>query len=85
MDELPNVVHSFEYNVDLAALMIPDGGYDLQYPSPVTGLPRWRAGVLFRWGSFWIGGHYAAHHKRLCVNLVPFVTIWVTAPGGDVP
>lgn len=45
----------------------------------------WRAGVLFRWGSVWIGAHYASKHKRLCVNLIPFVTIWVVAPGGDTP
>ena len=46
---------------------------------------RWRCGVLFRWGSLWVGAHYAANHKRLCINLIPCVTIWIVAPGGDVP
>lgn len=44
---------------------------------------RW--GVLFRWGSCWIGAHWAPHNKRLCINVVPFVTIWIVWPGGLVP
>jgi len=42
-------------------------------------------GVLFRKGSLWIGGHWAPHNKRLCLNLIPCVTIWVTWPGGITP
>lgn len=44
-----------------------------------------RAGVLFRWGSLWIGAHWAGNHKRLCVNLIPCVTLWLVLPGGDAP
>lgn len=44
-----------------------------------------KAGVLFRLGSFWIGAHWAPHHKRLCINLIPCVTIWIVAPGGVTP
>lgn len=41
--------------------------------------PKMRFGVLLRWGSFWVGAHWAGAHKRLCV------TVWVVWPGGDVP
>lgn len=44
-----------------------------------------KAGVLFRWESFWVGVHYSPYNKRFCINLVPFVTIWVTQPGGKTP
>jgi len=46
---------------------------------------RWRAGLLYRWGSAWVGVHWSAADRRVCINLIPFVTIWITAPGGDVP
>lgn len=42
-------------------------------------------GWLFRWGSMWIGAHWAPHNKRLCINVVPFVTFWITFKGGVVP
>jgi hypothetical protein len=28
-----------------------------------------KIGLLLRWGSFWIGAHWAPNHKRLCLNL----------------
>ena len=50
---------------------------------------RWfhgsRAGVVFRWSSFWVGAHYSRFNRRLCINLLPFVTIWFTRRGGVVP
>jgi hypothetical protein len=42
-------------------------------------------GILFRWGSCWVGAHYSTKQKRLCVNLIPFVTIWVAFKGGFRP
>lgn len=42
-------------------------------------------GVLFRWGSAWIGGHWSPGNKRLCVNFLPFVTVWFAFPGGNTP
>lgn len=42
-------------------------------------------GLLFRWGSVWVGGHWSSGNKRLCLNLVPFVTFWITLPGGNRP
>lgn len=42
-------------------------------------------GILCRWHSFWIGAHWSPYNKRLCLNLIPFVTLWITARGGEVP
>jgi len=47
--------------------------------------PRWRAGLLFRLASGWVGWHWSAYNKRLCINLIPCCTIWVCLPGGNVP
>lgn len=44
-----------------------------------------RAGVLFRMASCWIGAHWSDYNRRLCLNLLPFVTVWITLPGGKVP
>lgn len=44
-----------------------------------------KTGILLRWGSLRIGAHWAPNHKRLCLNLVPCINLWVTLPGGDVP
>lgn len=43
------------------------------------------AGLLWNWRACWVGYHYSARDKRLCVNLVPFLTIWATAPRGNLP
>jgi hypothetical protein len=42
-------------------------------------------GFLFRKGSFWIGAHWASYNKRLCVNILPMVTIWFIWQGGVAP
>jgi hypothetical protein len=39
-----------------------------------------RYGIIFRLRSFWIGAHWSAENCRLCVNLVPCVTIWFGNP-----
>lgn len=44
-----------------------------------------KAGILFRWGSAWVGAHWSPFNRRLCVNPVPFVTVWVCLPGGREP
>lgn len=46
---------------------------------------HWAWGVLVRGGSCWVGCHWSPYNKRACINLIPFVTIWVTAPGGRIP
>ena len=44
-----------------------------------------KIGILFKPGSFWIGAHWSARNRRLCVNLVPCVTIWIVMKGGTLP
>lgn len=44
-----------------------------------------QAGILFRWASCWVGAHYSPYNRRWCVNIVPFVTVWVTLEGGVRP
>lgn len=45
----------------------------------------WQCGVLARWGSFWVGWHWSPYNRRVCINLVPCVTVWVTLKGGNTP
>lgn len=53
------------------------------------GLPTWldlmRWGWHVRWGSFWVGAHWSPWNRRLCVNPLPCVTVWVVLPGGNQP
>lgn len=48
-------------------------------------LSMFQCGVLFNTGAFWIGVHYSPYNKRYCINVVPFVTLWVSLPDGNVP
>lgn len=42
-------------------------------------------GILCRWQSWWVGAHWSPYNKRLCVNLIPLVTVWFTVKGGVTP
>ncbi len=44
-----------------------------------------RAGILIRPGSLWIGLHWSSYNRRICINLIPFVTIWITGRYGNAP
>jgi len=44
-----------------------------------------KIGILFNRGGAWIGWHWSEYNQRLCINVVPFLTIWVTLPDGKVP
>ena len=46
---------------------------------------RYAVGWLFNLSSLWVGVHYSQFNKRWCINLIPCVTIWVVAPGGNYP
>ncbi len=35
--------------------------------------------------ALWIGAHYSQHNRRLCVNLLPCVTVCIVLPGGKIP
>lgn len=42
-------------------------------------------GLLVNWRAFWVGAHYSKTDKRLCLNLLPCVTLWWTKPDGRLP
>lgn len=42
-------------------------------------------GLLWNWRAGWVGYHHSARYRRTCVNLIPFLTIWYTRPGGMLP
>lgn len=44
-----------------------------------------RVGLLLNLRACWIGVHHSKEAKRTCINLVPFLTIWITLPGGIHP
>ena len=46
---------------------------------------RLHIGVLWRAGSCWIGVHWSPYNRRLCINLLPCVTIWIVLAGGKAP
>lgn len=45
----------------------------------------WRYGWRFKPGSLWIGAHWSSANQRLCINLLPCLTVWVVLPGGIAP
>jgi hypothetical protein len=42
-------------------------------------------GILLRLESLWVGVHYSSYNQRVCINFLPFVTLWVTSEIGTVP
>ncbi len=44
-----------------------------------------RAGLVLNWRAAWVGAHWGSYNRRLCINLLPFVTLWITMPGGVEP
>lgn len=47
---------------------------------------KWAIGIIpFRPGAIWIGVHYSKLNRRFCINIIPFVTIWVCKPNGIKP
>lgn len=72
-------------------LVNPDLGELVQWLMGRAGLSetkrtsRFAWGVLLRKGSLWIGANWSPQNKRLCLNLLPCVTIWFTMPGGMRP
>ncbi|MBD9362937.1 hypothetical protein EBB_21030 [Methylomonas sp. EbB] len=53
-----------------------------EVPDPIN---TWRYGWLIRPGSIWIGAHWSPANKRMCINLLPCLTLWVVMPGGFAP
>ena len=44
-----------------------------------------KAGLLFNKAAWWVGVHYSPYNQRFCINVIPWLTIWVTRSGGTVP
>ncbi len=42
-------------------------------------------GVLFRLRSFWVGVHYSDRDRRVCVSLLPCLTVWFVLRDGSAP
>lgn len=42
-------------------------------------------GIIFNPCAFWIGAHYSGYNKRLCINFIPFFTIYFAAAAGRRP
>ncbi len=47
------------------------------------GVEDW--GILWQSGAVWIGWHYSPYEKRVCINLIPCVTVWLMFEGGRIP
>jgi hypothetical protein len=44
-----------------------------------------KIGILLNPHAFWIGAHYSIYNRRLCINVLPMLTIWIAFKGGVVP
>lgn len=51
-------------------------------PGPLNNM---QSGLLFRPTRWWVGIHWNTYNRRLCINLLPCVTVWLVLPGGKVP
>lgn len=71
---------------------IPPKGWECTRKAPHDGpcaavpkVDRVQFGIIFRLASLWLGVHWSKTNRRLCINLLPCVTIYITLPGGDLP
>ena len=46
---------------------------------------KFEIGLLVRAGSCWVGIHWSGHNRRLCINLLPMVTLYLVLAGGVSP
>lgn len=46
---------------------------------------EWATGLLFQPNAFWIGAHYSYANNRLCINILPMLTLWITFREGNIP
>jgi len=44
-----------------------------------------KVGVLFNRYGVWIGAHHSTYNKRLCINVLPMLTVWIVFEGGVLP
>ena len=46
---------------------------------------RTRVWLVVRPGSLWVGAHWSGNTGRLCINVLPCITVAVVYPGGADP
>lgn len=44
-----------------------------------------KVGFLFNIRACWIGAHYSVFNKRLCINILPCLTLYFVAANGNLP
>ena len=44
-----------------------------------------KVGILFNIRAFWIGFYYSKYNRRLCINFIPFITLFFVLDGGKFP
>jgi hypothetical protein len=59
--------------------------YGPAFVMPMIEKAEAKAGLVLNWRAAWVGAHWGSYNRRLCVNLLPFVTLWITLPGGQEP
>lgn len=56
-----------------------------KHDKPIKSHGWWCFGVLFNPAALWLGVHYSHYHQRVCINLLPCLTVWVCGPRGELP
>ena len=56
-----------------------------QHEEPIKSRGFHCFGVLFNPAAVWVGVHYSHHHQRVCINLIPCLTLWWCGPRGELP
>ena len=56
-----------------------------QHDKPIKAVGFRCFGVLFNPAALWVGVHYSHYHQRVCINLLPCLTVWVCGPRGELP
>lgn len=50
-----------------------------------TGKKPLHFGLIASKGAMWVGYHYSAYNRRVCINILPGLTFWVVTDGGNIP
>lgn len=61
------------------------GWGDTGYRGQMGPRAKYRVGLLFNPNGVWIGAHWSDTNRRLCVNLLPCLTLWLVLDGGREP
>lgn len=42
-------------------------------------------GLVWQSGAWWVGAHWSKDERRLCITLLPMLTVFIVWPDGEVP